>query len=158
MDVMFVCPSCKQQLEADANMAGSTITCPACQAPIVIPAADPANTRTHAPTQASAGAKEEKHFAVPVTEGPTASLIQKALPPLEAQRSASGDKTLRIKCIKRTDCVEVGKDHFDEVVSKVLGEIGETNIVSINTLGYTHVDMGSRQILTDYGVMIVYKG
>ena len=158
MDVMFVCPSCKQQLEADANMAGSTITCPACQAPIVIPAADPANTRSHVPAHASAAAKEEKHFAVPVGEGPTASLIQKALPPLEAQKSASGDKQLRIKCIKRTDCVEVGKDHFDEVVSKVLGEIGETNIISINTLGYTHVDMGSRQILTDYGVMIVYKG
>jgi hypothetical protein len=158
MDVMFVCPSCKQQLEADANMAGSTITCPACQSPIVIPAADPANTRTHAPAQASAGAKEEKHFAVPVTEGPTASLIQKALPPLEAQKTTSGDKQMRIKCIKRTDCVEVGKDHFDEVVSKVLSEIGESNIVSINTLGYTHVDMGSRQILTDYGVMIVYKG
>ncbi|HEY6228762.1 MAG TPA: hypothetical protein VI282_16710 [Verrucomicrobiae bacterium] len=158
MDVMFVCPSCKQQLEADANMAGSTITCPACQAPIVIPAADPANTRSHVPAHASAAAKEEKHFAVPVSEGPTASLIQKALPPLEAQKSATGDKQIRIKCIKRTDCVEVGKDHFDEVVSKVLAEIGETNIISINTLAYTHVDMGSRQILTDYGVMIVYKG
>jgi hypothetical protein len=158
MDVMFVCPSCKQQLEAEANMAGSTITCPACQAPIVIPAADPANTRAQVPAHASAAAKEEKHFAVPVTEGPTASLIQKALPSLDAQKSASGDKTLRIKCIKRTDCVEVGKDHFDEVVSKLLADIGETNIVSINTLGYTHVDMGSRQILTDYGVMIVYKG
>ena len=157
MDVMFVCPSCKQQLQADAAMAGSTISCPACQAPIIIPAADPANTRAPNPTHASAGAKEEKHFAVPVTEGPTASLIQKALPPLEAQKS-TGDKQMRIKCIKRTDCVEVGKDHFDEVVSKVLGEIGETNIISINTLGYTHVDMGSRQILTDYGVMIVYKG
>jgi hypothetical protein len=158
MDVMFVCPSCKQQLEAEANMAGSTISCPACQAPIVIPAADPANTRAHIPSHASAAAKEEKHFAVPVSEGPTASLIQKALPPLEAQKSASGDKQMRIKCIKRTDCVEVGKDHFDEVVSKVLCEIGETNIISINTLAYTHVDMGSRQILTDYGVMIVYKG
>ena len=158
MDVMFTCPTCKQQLEADSNMAGSTITCPACQAPIIIPAADPANTRTHNPSQASAGAKEEKHFAVPVTEGPTTSLIQKALPPLEAQKSATGDKQMRIKCIKRTDCVEVGKDHFDEVVSHVLAEIGETNIISINTLGYTHVDMGSRQILTDYGVLIVYKG
>src|SRR2546421_2924159 len=124
MDVMFTCPTCKQQLEADANMAGSTITCPACQSPIVIPAADPANTRTQNPSQASAGAKEEKHFAVPVSEGPTASLIQKALPPLEAQKSAGGEKVMRIKCIKRTDCVEVGKDHFDEVVSNVLSQIG----------------------------------
>src|SRR5688500_11312906 len=143
MNVMFVCPSCKQQLEADAAMAGSSIACPACQAPIEIPVADPANTRTSNPSHASAGAKEEKHFAVPVSEAPTASLIQKPHPPLEAQKT--GDKQLRVRCIKRTDCVEVGKDHFDEVVSKFLGEVGETNIVSINTLGYTHVDMGSRQ-------------
>ena len=156
MDVMFVCPTCKQQLQADSNMAGNTISCPACQAAIVIPVADPANVASHVPAHASAAAKEEKHFAVPVHEGPTASLIQKPPPPLEAQKS--GDKQVRIRCIKRTDCVEVGKDHFDEVVSKVLGEIGEANVVSINTLGYTHVDMGSRQILTDYGVMIVYKG
>ena len=156
MDVMFVCPSCKQQLQADSNMAGSTIECPACKAAIVIPAADPANAHTQVPAHASAAAKEEKHFAVPVHEGPTESLIQKPRPPLEAQRS--GDKTLRVKCIKRTDCVEVGKDHFDEVVSKFLAEAGEPNIVSINTISYTHVDMGSRQILTDYGVMIVYKG
>ncbi len=154
MDVMFICPTCKQQLEADATLAGSSIDCPACQAVIVIPAADPANTRTSNASQAAA--KEEKHFAVPVSEAPTASLIQKPLPPLEAQKD--GDKILRTKCIRRTDCVEVGKDHFDEVVTKFLGEVGEPNIVSINTLNYTHVDMGSRQILTDYGVMIVYKG
>lgn len=156
MDVMFVCPTCKQQLEADAGMAGNSINCPACQSVIVIPAPDPANTRASNPVHASAAAKEEKHFAVPVSEGPTTSLIHKPPPPLEAQKS--GDKQIRIRCIKRTDCVEVGKDHFDEVVSKFLAEVGESNIVSINTLAYTHVDMGSRQILTDYGVMVVYKG
>src|SRR3954447_15627414 len=116
MEVMFTCPNYKQQLEADAAMAGSSINCPACQAVIVIPAADPANTRVGAPSAASAAAQEEKHFAVPVTHGPTASLIQKANPPLEAQRSAAGAaKEMRVKCIRRTDCVEVGKDHFDEV-------------------------------------------
>jgi hypothetical protein len=157
MEVMFTCPNCKQQLEADANMAGSSINCPACQAVIVIPAADPANTRVGNASSTSAAAKEEKHFAVPVGEAPTASLIQKANPPLEAARSV-GDKQMRVKCIRRTDCVEVGKDHFDEVVSKVLVSIGESNVISINAISYTHVDMGSRQILTDYGVMIVYKG
>jgi DNA-directed RNA polymerase subunit RPC12/RpoP len=157
MDVMFVCPSCKQQLQADSNMAGSTITCPACQAPIIIPEPDPANMHTANPSHASAGAKEEKHFAVPVSEGPTASLIQKPRPPLEAAKN-NGDKQMRVRCIRRTDCVEVGKDHFDEVVSKFLVEVGEPNVISINTISYTHVDMGSRQILTDYGVMIVYKG
>jgi DNA-directed RNA polymerase subunit RPC12/RpoP len=156
MDVMFTCPNCRQQLEADAAMAGSSIACPACQASIIIPAADPANTRVANPTATSAGAKEEKHFAVPVGDRPTASLIQKAATPLENQRS--GDKTLKIRCIRRTDCVEVGKDHFEEVVSQFLAQTGEQNIVSINTIGYTHIDMGSRQVLTDYGVMIVFKG
>jgi hypothetical protein len=138
-------------------MAGSTIACPACQAAIVIPVADPANTRVSNPSSTSAGAKEEKHFQVPTSDGPTASLIQKPNPPLEAQR-VGGEKEIRVKCIRRTDCVEVGKDHFDEVVTKFLGSVGEPNIISINTLAYTHVDMGSRQILSDYGVMIVYKG
>lgn len=158
MDVMFVCPNCKQQLEAEAGMAGNTIACPACQSPIVIPAADPANTRVGSPTASSAAAKEEKHFQVPVGDKPTTSLIQKSAPPLDAVRSAGGEKQMRVKCIKRTDCVEVGKDHFDEVVTDLLSKIGEANIISINTLAYTHVDMGSRQILTDYGVMIVYRG
>ena len=87
---------------------------------------------------------------------PSEILIEKPLPPLEA--AAESDKKMRIKCIRRTDCVEVGKDHFEEVVTKFLDKVGEANIVSINTLGYTHVDLGSRAILTDYGVMIVYKG
>jgi hypothetical protein len=156
MDVMFICPNCKQQLEAEASMAGSSISCPACHASLVIPAADPANTRVANPTATSAGAKEEKHFQVPVGDKPTESLIHKPPTPLENQKS--GDKTLRIRCIRRTDCVEVGKDHFEEVVSKFLGEVGEQNIVSINTINYTHVDMGSRQILTDYGALIVYRG
>jgi hypothetical protein len=155
MDVMFICPNCKQQLEAESSLAGTSINCPACQAPLIVPAPDPANTRTSNPNSA---AKEEKHFQVPVSSGPTASLIQKANPPLDATKSASGEKQMRVKCIRRTDCVEVGKDHFDEVVTQVLSNIGEANIVSINTLSYTHVDMGSRQILTDYGVLIVYKG
>jgi len=156
MDVMFTCPSCRQQLQADSAMAGTSIQCPACQASIVIPAADPANTHVTNPTSTSAGAKEEKHFAVPVGDRPTTSLIQKPPPPLENQKS--GDRTLRIRCIRRTDCVEVGKDHFEEVVSKFLDETGEANIVSIHPINYTHVDMGSRQILTDYGVLIVFRG
>jgi hypothetical protein len=39
-----------------------------------------------------------------------------------------------------------------------LSKIGESNVVSINAINYSHIDMGSRQILTDFGVMIVFKG
>lgn len=157
MDLSFTCPNCKQQLEADTSMSGSAINCPACGVSLVIPEADPASVRTSNPTAASAGAKEEKHFSVPVHDTPAETLIQKPNRPLE-NAAKDGTKSLRIKCIKRTECVEVGKDHFDEVVSDFLNKTGEANVVSINTLSYTHVDMGTRQILTDYGVMIVYKG
>jgi hypothetical protein len=54
--------------------------------------------------------------------------------------------------------VEVGKDKFEDVVSSFLASVGEANIISINTINYTHMDMGTRQILTEYGVLIVYKG
>jgi hypothetical protein len=103
-------------------------------------------------------AKEEKHFSVPVHEkAPPQELIQKPNRPLDVV-AKDGDKTMRIKTFKRTDCVEVGKDHFDEQVSAFLEKVGQTNIVSINPINYSYQELGSRQILGDYGVMIVYKG
>lgn len=102
--------------------------------------------------------KEEKHFTVPVHErAPVQALIQKPNRPLDVV-AKEGDKTMRIKTFKRTDCVEVGKDHFDEVVSGFLEKVGQTNIVSINPISYSYIDSGTRQIMGDYGVMIVFKG
>lgn len=156
MDIIFNCPSCKQQLEAETTMAGTQITCPACSAPIVVPEANPTNIHVN-PIATSAAAKQQYHFSVPVREAPSESLIQKPARPLEAA-AKDGDRKIRVKCIRRTDCVEVGKDRFDEVVSEVLQKIGETNIMSITPITYTHMDLGTRQMLTDFGVMIVYKG
>lgn len=155
MDLTFTCPNCRQELEADTGQAGTETDCPTCGKTLIIPEANPQNIKAH-PQNSSAAAREEHHFAVPLRDKPSEILIEKPLPPLEA--ATEFDKKMRIKCIRRTDCVEVGKDHFDEVVTKFLEKVGETNVVSINTLAYTHIDMGSRAILTDYGVMIVYKG
>jgi hypothetical protein len=154
MDIMFACPSCKQQLEADSALSGTSINCPACNAVILIPDPDPANLRM-APAHPTG--HEEKHFVVPVSESPTTSLIQKPNLPLEAA-AKDGTKHLRVKCIRRTECVEVGKDHFDEVITRFLKEIGDDNLVSINVMNYSAVDIGSQKILTDYGVLIVYRG
>jgi hypothetical protein len=102
--------------------------------------------------------KEEKHFSVPVHErAPSQELIKKPARPLDVI-AKEGDKTMRIKTFKRTDCVEVGKDHFDEVVSSFLEKVGQSNIVSINPISYSYIELGSRQIMGDYGVMIVFKG
>jgi len=43
------------------------------------------------------------------------------------------------------------------MVSNFLGKIGEHNIISITTISYSHIDIGSQKLLQDYGVMIVYK-
>ena len=157
MDMTFSCPSCKQQLQAETSMAGSEIECPSCEARIVIPEANPMNIHVN-PIASSAAAKQEYHFSVPVHDAPAESLIQKPSRPLEAAAKDSTDKKLRIKCIRRTDCVEVGHDRFDEKVTEFLQAIGESNLVSITPLTYTHLDLGSRQLMTDFGVMIIFKG
>jgi len=157
MDVTFVCPNCRQELEADASLARTKIQCPACGRSITIPDPDPATVRVMNPIAASAAAREEKHFSVPVHNTPTEVLVQKPSPTLEVAAKDT-EKKVRVKTIRRTDCMELGHDNFDKVVSEFLAKIGQENIISINTFGYTHLDIGSQKLLTDFGVMIVYKG
>jgi DNA-directed RNA polymerase subunit RPC12/RpoP len=157
MDISFKCPVCEQELEVDASGGGSTIECPSCGSSIAVPQPDP-SLLVPAPIQPPEPPKEEKHFSVPVHDhAPAQVLIQKPNRPLDVVAKA-GDKTLRIKTFKRSDSVEVGKDHFDEKVSAFLEKVGQSNIVSIHPVSYSYLDVGSRQILSDYGVMIVFRG
>jgi len=161
MDINFKCPNCEQELEVDASGAGSEIECPNCSQRITVPAPEPAMApaaEAPAPAAAPPPAKAEKHFAVPVHTHAAEALIQKpSARPLEIV-AKEGDKTLRIKTFKRTDCQEVGKDHFDEIVSGFLEKVGQVNIVSVASINYSYMELSSRQILTDYGVMIIFKG
>lgn len=156
MDMIFSCPNCKQQLEAATSMAGNEISCPSCSTTIVIPEANPMNIHVN-PIASSAAAKQEYHFKVPVHDAPTEALIQKPNRPLAAVAKDDSERKLQVKCIRRTDCVEVGHDRFDEVVTEFLQSIGESNIVSITPITYTHMDLGTRQLMTDFGVMVVFK-
>ena len=157
MDVIFKCNHCDQELSVDASGAGTEIECPSCGERIVIPQPDAELPRPVVnPIKTSAAAKEHHHFTVPVHDTPTESLITKPLAPLEV--AAKEGAHLRVKTIRHTDCVEVGHDRFDEIVTRFLEKVGETNIVSINTLAYTHLDIGSQKLLTDFGVLIVYRG
>ncbi len=157
MDIAFKCPHCHQDLEVDATAAGQQINCPACSKTLKIPEADANNMKIGIAAHSSAAAKEEKHFSVPVTEKPVELLIKKSLPPLDAA-TKDGSKRLRTKTIRHIDCKEVGHDNFDNVVSDVLGKIGEENIVSITTISYSYVEMGTQKLLVDFGVLIVYRG
>jgi DNA-directed RNA polymerase subunit RPC12/RpoP len=159
MDISFKCPVCDQELEVDSSGSGSNIECPSCGSSITVPHAEPSSLVAVAAAPAPVEPpKEEKHFSVPVHErAPAQDLIQKPSRPLDIV-AKEGDKTMRIKTFKRTDCVEVGKDHFDEQVSAFLEKVGQTNIVSINPINYSFEELATRKILTDYGVMIVFKG
>lgn len=174
MDVIFTCPKCEQELAVDSSGAGSEIDCPSCGESIIIPepnivprtgegiptlppeagariAANPAN-----PIASSAAAKVEMHLRVPSNKAPEV-LIAKPLAPLEVAAKES-DRKMRVKTIKHTDCIEVGHDKFDEVVTNFLVKVGEPNIISVTTLTYTHLDIGSQKLMTDFGVMIIYRG
>ena len=172
MDVIFNCPKCEQELAVDSTGAGSEINCPACGETIIIPTPELVVSRPGVdtgggaprvevhpvnPIASSAAAKVEMHLRVPDHNMPAERLIGKPLVPLEAVAKGS-DKKIRVKTIKHTDCFEVGHDKFDEVVSNFLSKIGESNTISITTLTYTHLDIGTQKLLTDFGVMVVYRG
>jgi DNA-directed RNA polymerase subunit RPC12/RpoP len=168
MDIVFNCPKCEQELAVDSTAAGSEIVCPTCRETIVIPE-PPAVPGSGGPGEpqvvvnplnvmsTSAAAKVEMHLKVPVREGPAESLIGKPLKPLEVAAKET-DKRIRIKTIRHTDCIEVGHDRFDEVVSDFLFRVGEEHIISINPINYTNLDIGTQKLMTEYGVMVVYKG
>ena len=167
MDIIFNCPKCEQELAVDSAGAGTEINCPSCGEKIVIPHAPGAAPRPPSgshdggqpinPIAASAAAKVEKHLKVPVRAKPSESLIEKPLVPLEVAAKET-DKKVRVKTIRHTDCIEVGHDKFDEMVTNFLGKVGEANIISITPLSYTHLDIGSQKLMTDYAVMVVYRG
>jgi hypothetical protein len=170
MDVIFNCPKCDQELAVDSSGAGSEINCPACGELITIPEAPASVPRVGVPQAvphgeahpvnpiaSSAAAKVEMHLKVPVHNAPTESLITKPLVPLEVAAKET-DRKIKVKTIRHTDCIEVGHDKFDEVVSNFLQKVGETGLISITTITYTHLDIGSQKIMTEFGVLIVYRG
>lgn len=169
MDIIFNCPFCDQELAADPADSGTDIECPSCNRTIKIPAEDSDDVRT-APTQeapppsvplpvvqVSHPLRVEKELVVPQRAGgaPAESLIEKPKPPLEA--AAKGAGHLRVKTIKHGDCIEVGKDKFDEVISEFLDKIGQAAIVSVTPVTYTHADASGSRMITDFAVMVIYK-
>jgi len=166
MDIVFNCPNCDQELAVDSAGAVSEIECPSCSHTITIPAVGkvptgslppPAPPVMPSPITASAAAKVEMHLKVPVHDRPVESLIAKPAPPLESVVKGAGKK-LRVRTIRHANCTESGHDRFDEKVTEFLGEIGESNIVSTHAVSYEFFDVGTQKIITDYGLVIIYRG
>lgn len=169
MDIIFNCPNCDQELAVDQSGAGTEIECPSCGENITIPSSGkvttgslpavppPPATPTISPIAASAAAKVPLHLKVPVRDKPSESLIDKPRPPLEVVQKGAG-KRLLVQTIRRASCIESGHDKFDEKVSAFLNDVGETNLISIHTINYEHFDVGVQKVMTDYGLVIVYRG
>ncbi|HMO64585.1 MAG TPA: hypothetical protein PKE47_05075 [Verrucomicrobiota bacterium] len=158
MDFTFQCPKCGQEFVVDHSLGGTAIDCPSCAARINVPPPPPDVVAAAAAPPPVSPAGDEKHFVVPLREGPTEVLIQKPKSTLEVAREER-DKKIRLKTIRRQECVSVDKDHFDEVVSEFLQKVGKDYIISVLPITYTYADLGgSKNLLTDYGVMIVFRG
>jgi DNA-directed RNA polymerase subunit RPC12/RpoP len=165
MDIVFNCPNCEQELAVDQSGAGSQIECPACGEHITIPATGKTTTGplpavTPPPVGKSPtppAPKPPLNLKVPVRDKPSEVLIDKPRPPLEVVQKGAG-KRLRIHTIRRAQCMESGHDHFDERVSEFLNQVTETNLISITPINYEHFDVGVQKIMTDYGVLIVFRG
>jgi hypothetical protein len=169
MEIIFNCPNCGQELAVDNSGAGSELPCPTCGETLTIPeksAKDvpaPVAEAPHAPSLApsamasSAAAKVEFHLKVPVRSTPGESLIKKAAVPLEAV-ARGADRQMRVRTMRHDKCIDAGHDKFDEMVSKVLADIGEHNIISLHTISYEHFDVQTQKVMTDYGLVIVDRG
>src|ERR1039457_3802031 len=107
--------------------------------------------------RASKTAKVEMHLKVPVHDKPAESLIAKAKPPLDVVQKGAG-KRVRIRTIRRASCIENGHDLFDDKVSAFLHEVGESNLISTHVVVYEQFDVGIQKIMTDYGLLVVYRG
>jgi DNA-directed RNA polymerase subunit RPC12/RpoP len=169
MEIIFNCTQCDQELSVDAEAAGSEFNCPTCGTRLVVPQqADGAPALNEAgeaprtfgpavvnPIKTSAAAKEEHHFKVPMREHAPEDLIEKPKAPLEV--AAKEAFSIKVKTIRHSDCVEVGHDKFDEMVTKFLNKVGEGNLVSMQPVTYQYIEIGSQKVVTDYGLIIVYK-
>lgn len=168
MEIIFNCPNCSQELAVDSEGAGSQIPCPTCGESITIPPDSP-KPAAHPPTDvpapsltpsaiaSSAAAKVEMHLKVPVRSTPAESLIQKPSVPLDAVAKGA-DKQIRVRTIRHDKCVDSGHDKFDEMVTKVLADIGEHNIISLHIINYQHFDVQTQKVMNDYGLVIIYRG
>lgn len=106
----------------------------------------------------SAAAREHKTFTVPVHEAGEAAekLIQKPNAPLEVS-AKKWEKGVAVKTIRRIDCMEVGKDHFDDKVTEFINTVGYDRVVEVQSIVYTYQDLATKALMTDFGVMILYR-
>src|SRR6266581_3219554 len=134
MDVIFNCPKCEQELAVDSSGAGTEINCPSCGEAIVIPEPEPMISRGGAE---AGGVRIEAHPINPIASSAAAKVEMHLRVPVR--------KTPTESLIEKPLApLEVAKDADKKIRTK--------------TIRHTHLDIGTQKLLTDFGVMVVYKG
>ena len=154
-DLNFDCPNCGQNLTTDESQTGVQIDCPSCSKPFEIPKpGEQGVTTVEAPPPVETPKEETKKYSVPVREGKPEVLVKTKA---AEEEEAKGDGTIRVKTIKRGECIELGHDKFDEVLNEFLAKLKREQIISIQSVNYAHYDPSTQKYLDDYGAMIVYQ-
>ena len=91
---------------------------------------------------------------MPVREGKPEVLVKTKA---AEEEEAKGDGTIRVKTIKRGECIELGHDKFDEVLNEFLAKLKREQIISIQSVNYAHYDPSTQKYLDDYGAMVIYQ-
>lgn len=128
MDLIFTCPNCRQELEADAAGAGTEIECPECGFSLTIPEPTPQNIKV-TPAHAPASAPADKPLTVPKADTKRAKIeIRRPTPSLEV--AAKGvDRQPRIRTFLRS--AYPSAEAFDDAVSVFLKDCGEGHIHAV---------------------------
>ncbi|NBV24062.1 MAG: hypothetical protein EBS05_19350 [Proteobacteria bacterium] len=170
MDTSFSCPKCSLHITADESVVGEEVDCPDCGHKIRVPPpkknrpggsggkSPAASTRNvsgamRSGTKSASQAMGHKGLVVPQHQGPPESLLKKA----GTVMHEDGPPKIRVRCIKRSACVDVDHDRFDEIVTDFLNRVGQANIINLSPISYGVIDL-SGQMVPDYGIMIIYKG
>lgn len=163
MDLNFHCPGCNQELSVDESMVGTQVGCPSCGEVITVPEAAPAPEAVaeeveEAPAAAPAPAPVRRDRQVSLPTRPVVARIEKPNAPLSITAARESAKKLKFKTYRHADYVKDGKDRFDEVLTQLVEFAGQEGIVAMHPIHYTLPGKDGGSPMTDYGVIVVYKG
>lgn len=155
MDIVFNCPFCNQELSVDETGAGAEIPCPSCSEVLLVPSSEFSNLVTTPSESPEPTPNKDTRSIARAAESSAPAQILKPNRPLDA--TAKGDKKPRLKTFRRQDFIKDGKDRFDEAVTEFLQKVGSDNVVSAHPISYSYVAKEGGQVLTDYGVIVIYR-
>ncbi len=141
-------------------MVGTQVGCPSCGDVITVPgpadAPEPAAAETEAaPTPAPA--RRDRQLSMP-TRPVAVPRIEKSNAPLAIAAARESAKKLQFKTYRHADYVKDGKDRFDEVLTQLVEFAGQDGIVAMHPIHYTLPGKDGGPPITDYGVVVIFKG